>query len=358
MGAEDCGSYHVTLIEETTEEAIVQHNYRLFTIYQPSTPLLCEKQDLSTGSSIYGFSIICSVSDAYPSVVLDMIEPNDCSYYKSYSQNDDIKKLTVYISACAVNSTVGCTATQGELDFISTIPYSNSCSFDIPKDDPDYQPLTPLVCEGPSSSPSASYHVVLSCSITDGYPPTNLEVIKPEGCDYQKHYTDNNGTKELLVYVTSCDHNSTIGCIATQEPLESQTTSQYDEICEFNISRTDQDIVGCSFHCTDGPDTNNSTDCYVIAGCDFSFPDVPIYGNYKSSLSLSMNYIDDTSSRWIYKYKGKFCIGTVTRWIVIVLKSYENICKETKLQRDLEGVAAAFRLRLMTWEQRIVGRIT
>ncbi|PIK55675.1 hypothetical protein BSL78_07412 [Apostichopus japonicus] len=342
MGAEDCGSYHVTLIEETTEEAIVQHNYRLFTIYQPSTPLLCEKQDLSTGSSIYRFSIICSVSDAYPSVVLDMIEPNDCSYYKSYSQNDDMKTLTVYISACVVNSTVGCTATQGELDFMSTIPYSNSCSFDIPKDDHVYQPPTPLVCEGPSSSPSASYHVVLSCSITEGYSPINLEVIKPEGCEYQKHYTDNNGTKELLVYVTSCDQNSTIGCIATQEPLESQTTSQFDEICEFNISRTDQDIVGCSFHCTDGPDTNKSTDCYVIAGCDFSFPDVPIYGNYKSSLSLSMNFIDDTSSRWIYKYKGKFSYRDshkVDRYSFEVIRIYLQGDKTPN--DDLEGVAAA-----------------
>ncbi|XP_071841212.1 uncharacterized protein [Apostichopus japonicus] len=145
MGAEDCGSYHVTLIEETTEEAIVQHNYRLFTIYQPSTPLLCEIQDLSTGSSIYKLSIICSVSDAYPSVALDMIEPKGCSYYKSYSQNDDIKKLTVYISTCDVDSTFGCTATQGELYFMSTIPSSNSCSFDIPKDDPDTNNIMKLV---------------------------------------------------------------------------------------------------------------------------------------------------------------------------------------------------------------------
>ncbi|XP_071841203.1 uncharacterized protein [Apostichopus japonicus] len=106
-----------------------------------------------------------------------------------------------------------------------------------------YQPPTPLVCEGPSSFPSASYHVGLSCSITDGYPPINLEVIKPEGCDYQKHFTDNNGTKELLVYVniTSCDQNSTIGCIANQEPLESFSISPYSARCEFNISKPDQD---------------------------------------------------------------------------------------------------------------------
>ncbi|PIK55679.1 hypothetical protein BSL78_07416 [Apostichopus japonicus] len=137
---------------------------------------------------------------------------------------------------------------------------------------------TPLVCEGPSSSPSAAYHVVLSCSITDGYPPINLEVIKPDGCDYQKHYTDNNGTKELSVYVTSCDQNSTIGCIATQEPLESQTTSQYDDRCEFSISRTDQAEHVCQE--TSGRQRMLSPSCRVTSGCAWrrtmhGFPTLP-----------------------------------------------------------------------------------
>ncbi|PIK49358.1 hypothetical protein BSL78_13748, partial [Apostichopus japonicus] len=169
-----------------------------------------------------------------------MIEPYGCDFQKHYTDENGIQELSVDITSCDENSTVGCIATQETMAFLSTPQYSDRCEFNISKSNPVYQPPTPLVCEGPSSSPSASYHVVLSCSITDGYPPINLEVIKPEGCDYQKYYTDNNGTKELSVYVTSCDQNSTIGCIATQEPFESQTTSQYDDRCEFNISRTDQ----------------------------------------------------------------------------------------------------------------------
>ncbi|PIK37417.1 hypothetical protein BSL78_25746 [Apostichopus japonicus] len=99
-----------------------------------------------------------------------------------------------------------------------------------------YQPPTPLVCQGPSSSPSGSYHVTISCSITDGFPTVNLEMIEPEGCDFQKHYTDENGIQELSVDITSCNENSTVGCIATQESLAFLSTPQYSDRCEFNIS--------------------------------------------------------------------------------------------------------------------------
>ncbi|PIK50072.1 hypothetical protein BSL78_13081 [Apostichopus japonicus] len=101
-----------------------------------------------------------------------------------------------------------------------------------------YQPPTPLVCQGPSSSPSGSYHVAISCSITNGFPPINLEMIEPEGCDFQKHYTDDNGIQELSVDITSCNENSTVGCIATQETLAFLSTPQYSDRCVFNISKS------------------------------------------------------------------------------------------------------------------------
>ncbi|PIK55682.1 hypothetical protein BSL78_07419 [Apostichopus japonicus] len=240
---EDAGTYHVSLFDDDYNILLVQHTYRLFTIYHPPSPLLCERKNLTLHpNNDYKFELTCSIPDAYPVVDLHIIEPNNCSFKEHYSREGKDNVLKIYITSCSGNSTVGCLATQGYLDLMSITGFSDSCAWEVPKTYPVYQPPTPLVCEGPSSSPSASYHVALSCSITDGYPPINLEVIKPEGCDYQKHYTDNNGTKELLVYVniTSCDQNSTIGCIATQEPLESHATSQYADRCEFNISRTYQ----------------------------------------------------------------------------------------------------------------------
>ncbi|PIK49523.1 hypothetical protein BSL78_13583 [Apostichopus japonicus] len=238
---EDAGTYHVSLFDDIYNVLLVQHTYRLITIYHPPSPLLCERRNLTLHpNNDYKFELTCSIPDAYPVVDLHVIEPNDCSFKKHYSRKGKDNVLKIYITSCSGTSTVGCFAIQGNLDFMSITGFSGSCAWEVPKTYPVYQPPTPLVCEGPSSSPSASYHVVLSCSITDGYPPINLGVIKPEGCDYQKYYTDNNGTKELSVYVTSCDKNSTIGCIATQEPSESQTTSQYDDRCEFNISGTDQ----------------------------------------------------------------------------------------------------------------------
>ncbi|PIK36380.1 hypothetical protein BSL78_26784 [Apostichopus japonicus] len=101
-----------------------------------------------------------------------------------------------------------------------------------------YQPPTPFICQGPSSSPSGSYHVNISCSITNGFPPIHLEMIEPDGCDFQRHYTDDNGIQELSINVTSCDQNSTIGCIATQETLAFLSTPQYSDRCEFNISKS------------------------------------------------------------------------------------------------------------------------
>ncbi|PIK44375.1 hypothetical protein BSL78_18769 [Apostichopus japonicus] len=208
-----------------------------------------------------------------------------------------------------------------------------------------YQPPTPLVCHGSPPSPSASYHFTINCSITDGIPPMNLDVIEQKGCNYHKHYTDNNGTKVLSVYVTSCEQNSTVGCIASSKPLDPVSTLKYSDRCEFNISRTYQDIVGCSFHCIDGPNTNKSIYCYVIAGCDFTFPEVPILGNYKSSLSLSMNYSDDTRSdspsRGIYKYNGKFWfrdVNTVDRYSFQVKVEY---LWEDETPNDNLGRAAA-----------------
>ncbi|PIK38042.1 hypothetical protein BSL78_25110 [Apostichopus japonicus] len=111
------------------------------------------------------------------------------------------------------------------------------------------QPPTPLVCQGPSSSPSGSYHVTIYCSIKNGFAPINLEMIEPEGCDFQKHYTDDNGIQELSIYVTSCDQNSTIGCIATQESLASFSLPQYSDRCEFNISKSNPALFKV-FPCT------------------------------------------------------------------------------------------------------------
>ncbi|PIK37422.1 hypothetical protein BSL78_25751 [Apostichopus japonicus] len=169
-----------------------------------------------------------------------MIEPEGCAFQKHYTDVNGIRKLSINVTSCNQNSNIGCIATQVPLELLSTPQYSGRCGFNISKSIPVYQPPTSLVCQGPFSSPSVSYHVTISCSITDGYQPINLEVIKPEGCDYHEYYTNDNGTKELSVYVTSCDQNSTIGCIATQEPFQSLSTSQYSQRCEFNISKTDQ----------------------------------------------------------------------------------------------------------------------
>ncbi|XP_071841147.1 uncharacterized protein [Apostichopus japonicus] len=298
---EDAGTYNVNLrgiyYDWTAGPMLFQHKYRLF-VYQPTTPIVCQGPSSSPSGS-YHVTISCSITDGFPPINLEMIEPEGCAFQKHYTDVNGIRKLSINVTSCNQNSNIGCIATQVPLELLSTPQYSGRCGFNISK------------------------------SIPDGYQPINLEVIKPEGCDYHEYYTNDNGTKELSVYVTSCDQNSTIGCIATQEPFQSLSTSQYSQRCEFNISKTDQEIVGCSFHCFGGPDTNKSTDCYVIAGCDFSFPDVPIYGNYKRSLSLSINYSDDTrsdsSSRRIYKYNGKFWfrdIHTVDRFSFEVIRKY------------------------------------
>ncbi|PIK35184.1 hypothetical protein BSL78_27991 [Apostichopus japonicus] len=264
---EDAGTYHVSLFYDYYDRLLVLHTYRLFTIYLPPAPLLCERKNLTLlHNKDFNFELTCSIPDAYPVVDLHVMEPKDCIFKKHYSREGNGNVVIIIITSCGGNSTVGCVATQGHLDFMSITGFSDSCAWEVPKTYPVYQPPTPLVCEGPSSSPSASYHVVLSCSITDGYPPINLEVIKPEDCDYQKYYTDNNGTKELSVYVTSCHQNSTIGCIATQEPFESLSSSQYADRCEFNISRTDQAIVGCSFHRFDGPHQTSQHIALLFAG--------------------------------------------------------------------------------------------
>ncbi|PIK38044.1 hypothetical protein BSL78_25112 [Apostichopus japonicus] len=245
----DAGTYHLSLTDDNSPYTLYSHHtYILFTVYQPPTPLVCQGPSSSPSVS-YRVSISCSITNGFPPINLEMIKPYGCDFQKHYTDENGIQELSVDITSCDENSTVGCIATRKRwrsfpqrirtdvnLTSLKVIqpPTEALQSTSLPES-------TPLVCEGPSSSPSAAYHVVLSCSITDGYPPINLEVIKPDGCDYQKHYTDNNGTKELSVYVTSCNQNSTIGCIATQEPLESKTTSQYDDRCEFSISRTDQE---------------------------------------------------------------------------------------------------------------------
>ncbi|XP_071839896.1 uncharacterized protein [Apostichopus japonicus] len=237
---QDAGTYHLSLTDEGSPYLYSHHTYHLFTVDQPPTPLVCQGPSSSPSGS-YHVTIYCSIKNGFAPINLEMIEPEGCDFQKHYTDDNAIQELSIYVTSCDQNSTIGCIATQESLASFSSPQYSDRCEFNISKSNPVYQPPSPLVCEGPSSSPSASYHVVLSCSITDGYPSINLEVIKPDGCDYQKHYTDNNGTKELSVYVTSCDKNSIVGCIATHEPLESLSTSQFDDRCEFNISRTDQD---------------------------------------------------------------------------------------------------------------------
>ncbi|XP_071841019.1 uncharacterized protein [Apostichopus japonicus] len=332
----DCHDGHVGLV-------LVQHIYRLL-VYQPPSPLVCHGSPPSPSAS-YHFTINCSITDGIPPMNLDVIEQKGCNYHKHYTDNNGTKVLSVYVTSCEQNSTVGCIASSEPLDSVSTLKYSDRCEFNISRTYQVYQPPTPLVCHGSPPSPSASYHFTINCSITDGIPPMNLDVIEQKGCNYHKHYTDNNGTKVLSVYVTSCEQNSTVGCIASSEPLDSVSTLKYSDRCEFNISRTYQDNVGCSFHCIDGPNTKKSTDCYVIAGCDFTFPDVPILGNYKSSLSLSMNYSDDTRSdspsRGIYKYNGKFWfrdVNTVDRYSFQVKLEY---LWEDETPNDNLGRAAA-----------------
>ncbi|PIK35893.1 hypothetical protein BSL78_27276 [Apostichopus japonicus] len=125
---------------------------------------------------------------------------------------------------------------------VTKIDFSFSI-LNLQRQDAVYQPPTPLVCQGPSSSPSGSYHVTISCSITNGFPPINLELIEPEGCDFQKHYTDDNSIQKLSINVMSCDQNSIVGCIATQEQLEFFFTPQYSGRCEFNISKSNPAIA-------------------------------------------------------------------------------------------------------------------
>ncbi|XP_071841022.1 uncharacterized protein [Apostichopus japonicus] len=139
-----------------------------------------------------------------------------------------------------------------------------------------YQPPTPLVCQRPSSSPSGSYHVTISCSITNGFPPINLEMIEPEGCAFQKHYTDENGIQDLSIYVMSCDQNSTVGCIATQESLEFLSTSQYSDRCEFNISESN-------------PGLSSSPSYHVAISCLITDGLLPVIRTQPLDASVLMN---------------------------------------------------------------------
>ncbi|XP_071839895.1 uncharacterized protein [Apostichopus japonicus] len=296
---DDAGTYQVDLkstnSDSTAGPNVMQHTYRLF-VYQPSTPLVCQGPSSSPSGS-YHVTISCSITNGFPPINLEMLEPEGCDFQKHYTDENGIQELSVGITSCDQNSTVGCIAIQETMASLSTPQYSDRCEFNISKSNPVYQPPTTLVCEGPSSSPSTSYHVVLSCSITGGYPPINLEVIKPEGCDYQKYYTDNNGTKELSVYVTSCDKNSIVGCIATHEPLESLSTSQYDDRCEFKISRTDQDTK------------NIMTVVMIVIAIILVLSVIAIVYVYRQ-LRLDLNFTelatDDAVPRTPFLYSGTF----------------------------------------------------
>ncbi|PIK47869.1 hypothetical protein BSL78_15244 [Apostichopus japonicus] len=136
---EDAGTYRVSLIELSYDNVhLLHHTYRLVTIYQPSAPLLCEFQDLtSVLDDRNDYKLTCSIRNAYPVIDIKVIEPNECTFESHYYDDGIHSEVTVSITYCEGNSTVGCVAIQRQLEFMSINGYSDSCFWEMTKSNPD-----------------------------------------------------------------------------------------------------------------------------------------------------------------------------------------------------------------------------
>ncbi|PIK47871.1 hypothetical protein BSL78_15246 [Apostichopus japonicus] len=137
---EDAGTYRVTLIDYNglyDNVHLLHHTYRLVTIYQPSAPLLCEFQDLtSVLDDRNDYKLTCSIRNAYPVIDIKVIEPNECTFESHYYDDGIHSEVTVSITYCEGNSTVGCVAIQRQLEFMSINGYSDSCFWEMTKSNP------------------------------------------------------------------------------------------------------------------------------------------------------------------------------------------------------------------------------
>lgn len=148
---EQAGTYHVSLyhavyIYDGVDRLLLQHSYRLFTVYPPPSPLLCQSNNLTlVQNSHYDFELRCSITNAYPIIDLDIIEPNNCVLGKRYSRDGDIQEYTVFVTSCSNDSTVSCVATQQQLGFTSIKSYEGRCSWGIPKSRQSKSVFSPLM---------------------------------------------------------------------------------------------------------------------------------------------------------------------------------------------------------------------
>lgn len=137
---EDAGTYRVSLIDHYglyDNVHLLHHTYRLVTIYQPSAPLLCEFQDLtSVLDDRNDYKLTCSIRNAYPVIDIKVIEPNECTFESHYSDDGIHSEVTISIIYCEGNSTVVCVAIQRQLEFMSINGYSDSCFWEMTKSNP------------------------------------------------------------------------------------------------------------------------------------------------------------------------------------------------------------------------------
>lgn len=76
-------------------------------------------------------------------------------------------------------------------------------------------------------------------------------------------------------------------------------------IISFSLSKENY----CDFHCQDGP-TADSTDCYAVVGCDFSFPDTPNPLEYMFQVHL--NFTETTIKNAVPR--NPFVYSGIIRW--------------------------------------------
>lgn len=130
---DDAGTYQISLVNEFSSSLYSYFTYNLLTVYQPTAPLLCKDASPSSSES-YNFTITCSIPNAFPSINIDIIAPASCNYTTRYNNTDAMNEVSVHVSSCDQDSTVGCIATQEQLEFFPPSVfqfYNDRCEFTI-----------------------------------------------------------------------------------------------------------------------------------------------------------------------------------------------------------------------------------
>lgn len=126
---EDAGIYHVSLVGYF---GVFRYVYNIFTVYQPSTSLVCRGPSASLSGS-YHVTFTCSIPDAFPPITVDVFEQSGCSIDKYLTVMNDIKELTVHVNSCNSTTKFACFAMQEQLEFMSESRYFDSCQFTVLK---------------------------------------------------------------------------------------------------------------------------------------------------------------------------------------------------------------------------------